>query len=208
MTSAEISKAATIVAKHAREVVVDVTVQVATRYAHTDTLITTLITYYLYAYVHKNTKIQGIGSRIPRPPRDSCFPAFIRSIDRSIGALMIHDVYTDGVTPYPLRRAIVALYRSIRRGEGGEYRRVSSSSVCARGRGATVAAGRRSRATRRRSTGEAKGSKGKQRTRSPTRRTTRCARASRNHAPDRDGRRTPVWTERAARRRRRRRRRD
>ena len=39
----------------------------------------------------------------------------------------------------PLRGAIVALYRSIRRGEGGEYRRVSSSSVCARGRGATVA---------------------------------------------------------------------
>ena len=39
----------------------------------------------------------------------------------------------------PLCDAIVALYRSIRRGAGGEYRRVSSSSVCARGRGATVA---------------------------------------------------------------------
>ena len=55
-------------------------------------------------------------------------------------------MYTDGVkthsTTYIPRRAIVALSRprsTIRRGEGGEYRRVSSSSVCARGRGATVA---------------------------------------------------------------------
>lgn len=168
------------------------TVQVATRYARTDTLITTHITYYLYTYVHKNKKYK-LGSRNPPPPPAGFVFSGAHSIDRSIDRC-VDDTCTQMVLKHPPLRAVRSSPFPVpdRRSDVAKAENIDASRRrrCALAGAARLSRASSPRATRRRSTGEAKGSKGKQRTRSPTRRTTRCARASRNRAPDRDGR----WT--------------